>query len=92
MTVLIPAYEPDQRLLELIMGIRVKCDFNIVIVDDGSGNAYTDIFSSARKLGCTVLTHAVNQGKGNALKTGFNYIKDKAESLMTWKCEDLFLS
>jgi putative flippase GtrA len=43
-------------------------------VDDGSGQSYTDIFDAVRAEGCPVLTHAVNRGKGRALKTGFEYI------------------
>ncbi|AFV03786.1 hypothetical protein UNSWDHB_1010 [Dehalobacter sp. UNSWDHB] len=79
MTILIPAYEPDERLLRLIEDIKEKCDFQIVIVDDGSGKPYSKIFQAAGKLGCTVLTHPANEGKGAALKTGFRYIKEKGE-------------
>lgn len=80
MTVLIPAYEPGPRLLELINNIKEKCRFNIVLVDDGSGKAYSDIFRSAKELGCTVLIHATNQGKGRALKTGFAHLQEQGEN------------
>lgn len=62
------------------MNIRKKCSFPIVIVDDGSGEAYHEIFQQAKYLGCTVLTHVANQGKGSALKTGFKYIQEKGET------------
>lgn len=79
MTVLIPAYEPDQRLLSLIANLKAVFNFKIVVVDDGSGEAYRDIFDSARAVGCTVLTHDTNLGKGRALKTGFSYLKENGE-------------
>ncbi|XEC94007.1 GtrA family protein [Paenibacillus tarimensis] len=75
-TVLIPAYEPDQRLLSLISDLKAACSALIVLVDDGSGEAFRDIFNSAREAGCTVLTHTTNLGKGRALKTGFSYLKE----------------
>lgn len=79
MVVLIPAYEPNERLIKLIHELKAICNYNIVIVDDGSGDNYKDIFTRAAYNGCTVLTHEVNKGKGQALKTGFNYIKETTE-------------
>ena len=44
----------------------------IVVVDDGSGMEYREIFDQlSKRLDCTVLRHEVNQGKGRALKTAF---------------------
>ncbi|SEM55899.1 bifunctional glycosyltransferase family 2/GtrA family protein [Paenibacillus sp. OV219] len=75
MTVLIPAYEPDHRLLELIANLqRMDSSMHIVVVDDGSGEAYRDLFNIACAAGCTVLIHPTNQGKGLALKTGFHHL------------------
>ena len=47
--VLIPAYEPGQSLLELLrdlskQGCGHTCDTSIIVVDDGSGGDYRDIF------------------------------------------------
>lgn len=81
MTILIPSYEPEMQLLELIIKIKEKCNFNIIIVDDGSGKTYRKIFKQAEKLGCTVLTHIKNLGKGRALKTGFEFIKTSGEKM-----------
>ncbi|MEJ3749718.1 glycosyltransferase [Actinomycetes bacterium KLBMP 9797] len=75
MIVLIPAYEPDQRFLALIDTLRtIAPDARVVTVDDGSGPAYRKVFDAAATLGCTVLRHPVNRGKGSALKSGFRYI------------------
>lgn len=79
MMILIPAYEPGPRLIELIKNLKEKCSYPIVIVDDGSQDTYRPIFQTAEGLDCTVLWHTKNQGKGMALKTGFAYIKDQGE-------------
>lgn len=75
MTILIPAYEPDERLLDLIIQL-LNCELGpIVVIDDGSGPAYSRIFTLVKSLRCTVLTHETNLGKGRALKTGFAHIQ-----------------
>ncbi|WP_434752230.1 GtrA family protein [Paenibacillus amylolyticus] len=76
MTILIPSYEPDVRLLNLVMQLQTFKLGPIIIVDDGSGPGYRGIFDTAEAYGCIVLTHEVNQGKGRALKTGFQHIKE----------------
>lgn len=80
MIILIPAYEPGQRLIELVEKLQAKCDYPILIVNDGSNASYDSIFQTIEEFGCTVLRHPHNQGKGSALKTGFHYIKDQTES------------
>lgn len=79
MTILIPAYEPDIRLLTLIEKLMAVCNHKIIVVDDGSGDAYSGIFKAVKEYGCIVLTHTTNQGKGRALKTGFRYIQETGE-------------
>lgn len=69
---LIPAFEPDEKLITLI-GELSKKGFEIVVVNDGSGEAYKDIFEKAED-NAVVLTHEINKGKGAALKTGMSYI------------------
>lgn len=73
-SVIIPAYEPDEKLNVLLHKLKEAGIVNIVVVDDGSGSAYEKLFKQAAGVeGCKVLTHAVNLGKGRALKTAFNY-------------------
>ena len=77
MIILIPAYEPDQQLLRLIHSILSKApQLTIVVVDDGSGPSYQQVFDDAARLGCTVIGYAGNRGKGHALKAGFRFIAD----------------
>lgn len=72
--VIIPSYEPDEKLPALLRKLREDGFVNIVVVDDGSGPEYAPYFEEARTVyGCRVLQHAVNQGKGRALKTAFNF-------------------
>ncbi|MGO4498271.1 GtrA family protein [Paenibacillus sp. 2RAB27] len=80
MTILIPSYEPDERLISLIHHLKEVSDDSILVVDDGSGEEYRGIFDSAKQAGCTVLTHKMNQGKGSALKTGFDYVRQHGGS------------
>lgn len=76
MTILIPAYEPDQRLISLIDTLATELPgYELVLVDDGSGPSYRSVFDAAQVLGAQPLSHEHNRGKGAALKTGFNYIR-----------------
>lgn len=72
--VVVPAYEPDEKLIILIESLKGAGFTEVIVVDDGSeGEEYQRLFDEAQKKGCTVLHHAVNQGKGRALKTAFNH-------------------
>lgn len=69
----IPAYEPTACLPVLIRQLRERFT-RLVVVDDGSCHSAA-LFDSIRRIdGVTLLTHAVNRGKGAALKTAFSEI------------------
>jgi len=70
--VLIPAYKPDERLIELTRELIVDNGLDVLLVDDGGQEAFKHIFEACRELGAEVAVHAVNMGKGRALKTGIN--------------------
>ncbi|WP_320069122.1 glycosyltransferase family 2 protein [Micromonospora sp. RTGN7] len=75
MIVLAPVYEPRQRLLAFVRDLRDAApDARVVVVDDGSGPASASALDAVRELGCEVLRHGTNRGKGVALKTGFRHI------------------
>ena len=76
--VLIPAYEPDHQLIALTKRLK-EMGFPVVVVDDGSGENYADIFDAVRENDATVVTHLKNRGKGAALKTGMAYIRDNLQ-------------
>lgn len=73
-TILIPAYNPDGRLLEMVAGLQAIGFGRILVVDDGSAARCQPLFDQLQaRPGCRLLRHAVNLGKGRALKTGFNH-------------------
>lgn len=72
--VIIPSYEPDDKLITLLGALKQAGIRHVVVVDDGSGAQYETFFELAEEMdNCTVLHHAVNLGKGRALKTAFNH-------------------
>ena len=74
LAILIPAYRPSASLPDLVRALAEKAIPAIVIVDDGSGPEYRDVFSRAAAFPHVhLLRHATNLGKGAALKTGINY-------------------
>ena len=78
MTVLIPAYNPDEKLLDLLR--ELPSDMPVLIVNDGSDSSCDFIFEKARALGAVVLTHEENKGKGAALRTGIAYLSAHGET------------
>lgn len=70
--VIIPAYKPDERLIEIVDELWTY-GFRIVVVDDGSGEDYFDIFNRISDV-CILLHHDENRGKGAAIKTALDYV------------------
>lgn len=79
MYIIIPAYEPDERLVAVVRDVRQELNAKVIVVNDGSGKEYHSYYHMSEKLGAVVLEHDVNKGKGAALKTAFNYILDHSE-------------
>lgn len=69
--VLLPSYQPEETLVNLSRGLSLE-GFKILVVDDGSGPKYKDIFEACKQY-ATVIGYEKNQGKGYALKHGFKY-------------------
>lgn len=86
--VLIPAYEPDNKLIKLVKDLS-KEKLDIIIVDDGSGSNYKEIFNTCKEYS-EVISYEINKGKGHALKTGFKYIKENYNEpyiIVTMDCD-----
>lgn len=67
--VVVPAYNAAGHLSAVLKGIRTHLpDQNIVVINDGSSDTTGSIAEGEH---VQVITHAINRGKGTALKTGF---------------------
>lgn len=76
MYIIIPSYEPDQRLVDLVTELKKQLPAaNLLVVNDGSGPNYQEYFRDVAFQGATVLEHLTNKGKGAALKTAFKFIQ-----------------
>lgn len=79
--VVIPALNASKTLADVIRAVRQTLgDVQICVVDDGSGD---DTALIAERLGCLVIRHACNVGKGAALRTGFAAIQKHADTIFT---------
>jgi glycosyltransferase involved in cell wall biosynthesis len=76
---LIPGYNEGPRIAEVVRGAAAHLP--VVVVDDGSSD---DTVAQARSAGATVIEQRPNQGKGAALRAGFNRaLADGADAVLT---------
>jgi len=69
---LIPAYNPDDKLITLTEKLK-KEKIKVVLVNDGSKEECDEIF---KKSYGHLISYKENKGKGYALKKGLKYIQD----------------
>jgi len=77
LSIIIPCYNESKTINSLIEAVKkspVK-KREIIVVDDGSKDGTRDILSELNDPEVRVIFHAQNQGKGAALRTGFNEAK-----------------
>ena len=78
--IVIPSYEPDERLITLLHAFDANGMGPVIIVNDGSSEEYDQIFGEAEsiiaKRGGKLISYRPNKGKGRALKTAFSYITE----------------
>jgi glycosyltransferase involved in cell wall biosynthesis len=74
LAVIIPAYKPSKALVGFSKELLEQGFKEIIVINDGSGEAFEKTFIEIEQMGCTLLTHEVNKGKGRALKSAFEYI------------------
>ena len=65
-----PAYNEQQTIGPVLDQIKAVCDFDLLVVDDGSVDETAKI---SRAHGAKVLRHPFNMGYGAALQTGYKY-------------------
>ena len=72
--IVIPAYQPGDSLDQLVDLLLASGAEAIILVDDGSGAQFAARFDRLSELpGVHLLRHAVNLGKGAALKMAMNF-------------------
>jgi len=74
---LIPAYNEEDNIEEVLRRLKKVDNLIPLVIDDGSKDRTTEL---ARKNGAEVLRHSRNKGKGEALRTGFNYVLKKRDA------------
>lgn len=73
-SIIVPAYNEGQGLPIVLNNIFAVIDDNceVIVVDDGSTDNTTEV---AAEFPCRVIKHKINQGKGEALKTGLAHAR-----------------
>ena len=71
--ILIPSYEPDDKLISLVDSLRDD-DFPILVVNDGSKESFDPIFDKLKGK-ASYLSYKDNRGKGYALRYGYSQIE-----------------
>ena len=75
----IPAYNEADRIEKVLKG--AKTYLPVLVIDDGSSDATAHI---AKNSGAKVLQQSPNQGKGAALRAGFQYaIEERYQAVLT---------
>ena len=77
--IIIPALKPDEKLRDIVEQ-NWNLESQTIVVDDGSGEEFTDFFDKLEEK-CIVLHHKENLGKGEAIKTALQYIQQEL-----WEC------
>src|SRR5258706_10648254 len=73
--ILIPALNAADTVAGVVKGLRAQVGdlIPIFVVDDGSTDATAEL---AEKAGARVLRHAINRGKGAAIRTGLRAARE----------------
>ena len=73
LSIIIPCYNESKTIISLINAVKKSpiTDKEIIVVDDGSKDGTCDILDQLIDPEVRVIFHKVNQGKGAALRTGF---------------------
>lgn len=77
LSIVIPIFNEEKTLLEIIRRVRASTDYEkeLILVDDCSQDGTRDILKSIENdADLSIHYHEVNQGKGAALRTGFQFV------------------
>lgn len=71
--IIIPVWNEDKTILDVISDLQKSGYKDIVVVDDGSSD---ETFSIIKNSDVVILRHIINRGLGAAIGTGFAYAKE----------------
>jgi polyprenyl-phospho-N-acetylgalactosaminyl synthase len=74
--VVVPAFNEEQTIQEVVLGLRRFCP-NVIVVNDCSTDATAVL---ARAAGAGLVSHPINLGQGAALQTGITFALQKGAS------------
>jgi len=74
--VVIPSFNPTEVLFELVCHLKAQGFSNLIVIDDGSRVECSEHFLHVERMGVDIIRHNKNLGKGQALKSGFQYALD----------------
>jgi glycosyltransferase involved in cell wall biosynthesis len=77
-SIIMPAYNVEDDIAEAISEVKrvvekITDDYEIMVVNDGSTDETARIIEEIRNEHVKIVNHAVNMGKGMAIKTGVKY-------------------
>ena len=72
--VIIPAFNEQENIGAVVIGVKNNTDADIIVIDDGSADRTAD---KAREAGSFVIRHPFNMGYGTALQTGYKYAAER---------------
>ncbi|MDW7726236.1 MAG: glycosyltransferase family 2 protein [Candidatus Methanoperedens sp.] len=79
-TAILPAFNEEVSIGSVVLHTRQHAD-DVIVIDDGSTDRTSEV---AQLAGARVIRHQSNMGKGFALKTGFEYVRQNgAEVVVT---------
>ena len=87
--IILPAYNEDKTIINVINDLQRYKEWDIVVVDDGSKNNLKSILVSYNNI--RVIRHESNLGYENALNSGFDFaISNNYRIIATYDSDDQF--
>lgn len=74
--IIIPAYNPGKTLVTLVKQLKARGYTTIIVINDGSKYECEKNFLAIKE-DSKILVNSTNQGKGESLRRGFQYILEK---------------
>jgi glycosyltransferase involved in cell wall biosynthesis len=77
-TAILPAFNEEVSIGSVVLHTRQHAD-HVIVIDDGSTDRTAEV---AKLAGAKVIRHISNMGKGVALKTGFEYVRQNGAEVV----------